>query len=70
MKTETINLPTKVIDSDWKDDVDYEPYNDEKTYISPDSIKKETLTRIKNSSVRLAIEDMVNLKKILGKVAA
>ena len=70
MDNNTITLPNKVIDSEWRDDIDYETYEEEGTYISPDSIKKETLTRIKNSSVRLAIEDMVNLKKILGKVTA
>ena len=36
MKTETINLPNQVIDSDWKDDIDYEAYQDEKTYIRID----------------------------------
>ena len=28
--TQTIDLPTKVIDSDWKDDIDYEPYEEKK----------------------------------------
>lgn len=46
---ETIKLPNKVIDSDWKDDIDYEPYEDEKTYISPSEVPKETIKRIKNS---------------------
>lgn len=69
-QTETINLPTKVVDSDWKDDIDYEPYEDEKTYISPTNIKKETIARIKKSPVKLAIKNMVNWNKILDQVTA
>ena len=34
MTTQTIKLPTKVIDSDWKDDIDYQPFEDEGTYKS------------------------------------
>jgi len=49
--TETIKLPTKVINSDWKDDtVDYETYGtpkQEMEYISPDTISKESIERIK-----------------------
>ena len=56
MTTQTIKLPTKVIDSDWKDDIDYEPYEDEKTYISPSDVKKETIDRIKRSPIKLSID--------------
>lgn len=70
MTTATIKLPNQVIDSDWKDDIDYEPYEDEKTYISPKSIKKETLTKIKNSPIKLTIRNMVDWKKINSKLAA
>ena len=35
MPQETINLPNQVIDSEWRDDIDYQPYEDEKDYISP-----------------------------------
>ncbi len=66
--TQAITLPKKVIDSDWKDDIDYESYDNEKTYISPDSIKKETLTKIKNSSVKLAITNLVNWDRVKEKV--
>lgn len=66
--TQNITLPDKVVDSDWKDDIDYESYDDEKTYISPDSIKKETLTKIKNSSVKLAIRNLVNWDRVKEKV--
>ncbi len=46
--TETIKLPSKVIDSDWKDDIDYEAYNNEKTYISPEEVSRESINRIKS----------------------
>ena len=68
--SQTIKLPTKVVDSDWKDDIDYEPYEDEKTYISPDKVKKETIAKIKKSPVKLAISNMVNWDRIFDKVAA
>ena len=68
--TQTIKLPTKVIKSDWKDDIDYEPYEDEKTYISPKSIKKETIARIKNSPIKLTIRNMIDWKKISRQLSA
>ena len=61
---ETINLPKEVIDSEWKDDIDYETYKDERTYISPDEVKKTTITRIKKSPIKLAIRNMVDWEKI------
>lgn len=70
MTTQTINLPNQVIDSEWRDDIGYEPYKDEKTYISPESVKQETLTRIKKSPVKLAIRNMVNWDKIIDKATA
>lgn len=70
MQTETINLPNQVIDSDWKDDIDYEAYQDEKTYISPAKVKKATITRIKKSPIKLAIRNMVDWDKIIKQAAA
>ena len=70
MTTQTIKLPTKVIDSDWKDDIDYEPYEDEKTYISPKNVKKTTITKIKNSPIKLTIRNMVDWDKIINKATA
>lgn len=67
---QTIKLPTKVIDSDWKDDIDYEPYEDEKTYISPKSVKKATINKIKNSPIKLSIRNMVDWNKISEQFAA
>ena len=68
--TQTIKLPTKVIDSDWKDDIDYEPYEDEGVYISPSKVKKEAIAKIKQSSVKLSIDGLLNWDKINKKLAA
>ena len=70
MTTQTINLPNQVIDSDWKDDIDYEAYQNEKTYVSPQSVKKETIAKIKNSPIKLAIRSMVDWNNIISKTAA
>lgn len=49
---ETINLPKQVINSNWKDDVDvdYAIYGDtekeEREYISPKSVDRETRSKI------------------------
>ena len=68
-QTQTIKLPNQVIDSEWKDDIDYQPYEDEKTYVSPKRIKKETINKIKKSPVKLAIKNLVNWDKILNQAA-
>lgn len=47
---EKIQLPNQVIDSDWKDDIDYEPYGNEKQemeYVAPSEISKESIEKIK-----------------------
>ena len=62
MTTQTIKLPTKVIDSDWKDDIDYQPFEDEGTYISPSYFTKETIAKIKKSSIKLSIDGLWNWK--------
>lgn len=62
MTTQTIQLPTKVIDSDWKDDIDYQPFEDEGTYISPSDVTKETIAKIKKSSIKLSIDGLWNWK--------
>ena len=64
--TQALTIPTKVVDSDWKDDIDYEPYEEEGTYISPNSIKKETIAKIKKSPVKLAIRNMVDWKALVN----
>lgn len=69
-QTQTIKLPTKVVNSDWKDDIDYQPYEDEKTYISPHDIKRETIAKIKRSPIKLSIRNLVDWETISKRVAA
>lgn len=66
----TINLPNKVIDSEWRDDIDYEAYEEEGTYISPSEVEKTTIARIKKSPIKLAIRNMVDWDKIQEKLSA
>ena len=49
--TETIKLPTKVIDSDWKDDIDYEPYTNETEYIQPQKVENATAEQAKSRRI-------------------
>ena len=55
---EKLNIPNKVVDSDWKDDVDvdYAIYGDnekqEGEYISPQSVDNESIDRIKNFQIK------------------
>ena len=58
------NIPNngKVVDSDWKDDIDYEPYKEEKTYIAPSDVTKDTIAKIKKSSIKLSIDGLWNWK--------
>ena len=60
----TLTLPKKVIDSDWKDDIDFQAYKDEKTYVSPKNVKKTTINKIKKSSVKLSIGGLWSWKKV------
>ena len=70
MDNNTITLPNKVIDSEWRDDIDYETYEEEGTYISPSEVKKTTIARIKKSPVKLAIRNMVDWDKVQEKFSA
>ena len=63
MKDE-ISLPKKVINSEWRDDVDYQEYKDEGEYISPSEIKKTTIEKIKKSPIKLAIKNLVDWKEV------
>lgn len=67
---ETLELPNQVINSDWKDDIDYQPYEDEKAYISPKKVKKTTIARIKKSPIKLTIRSMINWDKVQKQLAA
>ena len=44
---EKLALPKKVVNSDWKDDVDYQPYEKEMEYIAPSKVTKESIDKIK-----------------------
>ena len=44
---EKLELPKKVVDSDWKDDIDYQPYEQEMEYIAPSEVSKESIDKIK-----------------------
>ena len=70
MDATTIKLPKKVIDSEWKDDIDYETYQEEGAYISPSEVKKATIARIKKSPIKLAIRNMVDWDKVQEKLSA
>ena len=53
--TEALKIPNQVVDSDWKDDVDYETYGtdeEEKEYISPTNVSKESINKIKARNLR------------------
>ena len=50
---ETLKTPTKVIDSDWRDDVDHEPYMDEANYIQPKTVEKATAEEAKKRNVKI-----------------
>ncbi|MDO4527013.1 MAG: hypothetical protein Q4B87_02900 [Candidatus Saccharibacteria bacterium] len=69
LKTQTLNLPNEVVDSAWKDDidVDYAIYGDDETkegeYISPDSISKESLSRVKDFQVKLAFNSLKKFRE-------
>ena len=51
--TEKLKLPTGVVDSDWKDDIDYTPYEDEMNYISPEIVENATAEQAKMRNVKI-----------------
>ena len=69
-KISTLNIPNEVIDSDWKDDidVDYAIYGNDETeegeYISPTSISKESIEKIKKfEDVKLAFSGIKQFRR-------
>lgn len=53
--TETLKIPSQVVDSDWKDDIDYETYGtdqQEMEYISPAEVSKESINKIKARNLK------------------
>ena len=79
----TLNIPSEVIDSEWRDDIDtdyatredadqnFEIYGDsekkEGEYVSPSKVSKETLSQIKNFQVKI---DFNKLGKFLKQELA
>ncbi len=69
---ETLNLPTKVWNANWKDDdVDYAIYGDnekqEMEYIAPDKVSKKSIEMIKSIDLRQRFENRG--EKTLAEVA-
>lgn len=50
---EKLKTPTEVIDSDWRDDVDYEAYADEANYVQPKEVEKATAEEAKKLNVKI-----------------
>ena len=56
---EKLNIPKRVVDSNWKDDVDvdYAIYGDdereEREYISPTEVSKESIDKIKKRNLKI-----------------
>ena len=53
--TEKLKLPTGVVDSDWKDDIDYETYGTNKQemeYVSPKEVSRESIEKIKAMNLK------------------
>ncbi|MBQ3292831.1 hypothetical protein IJG93_00790 [Candidatus Saccharibacteria bacterium] len=69
LKTGTLNVPNKVIDSDWRDDidVDYAIYGDDEKqegeYISPRSVSKESIKEIKSFQEKLAFRSLKKFRE-------
>ena len=51
--TEKLKLPTEVVNSDWKDDIDYTPYEDEMNYISPEKVENATAEQAKRRNIKI-----------------
>ena len=69
LNTQTLNIPEKVIDSEWKDDidVDYAIYGGDETKdgedISPKKTSQESLNKIKDLQVKLAWSGLKQFRK-------
>ena len=50
---EKLKTPAEVIDSDWRDDVDYEAYADEANYIQPKTVEKATVEEAKKHNIKI-----------------
>ena len=66
---EALKIPNQVIDSDWKDDIDFETYGTDKQemeYISPDQVSKESIEKIKarNEKIGHSILGIIKQEKL------
>ena len=50
---EQLEIPNKVIDYDWRGNVDYEAYADEANYIQPEKVEKATAKEAKRRDVKI-----------------
>ena len=67
---ETLQLPKNVIKSDWKDDIDWEPFAGEENYISPAEVKDTTAEQAKALKEKLAISSLIRFRREMRKEAA
>ena len=63
---EELKLPSEAIDSDWKDDIDYEPYVDEETYIRPEEVEKTTAEAAKKRNIKIGRIDIYKKDEVLA----
>lgn len=79
LNSKTLNIPSEVVDSDWRDDIDtdyatredatqdFEIYGDnekqEGEYISPSKVSKESIREIKSFQEKLAFRGLSRFRK-------
>ncbi len=52
--TEKLKLPTEVVDSGWKDDIDdYALYKNEADYVSPEKVESATAEQAKMRNIKI-----------------
>ena len=64
--TEIIKLPNKVINSDWRDDVDYETFDNEAEYIQPQKVETATAEQAKRRNIKLGREALFSRNEQLA----
>ncbi|MBR3252767.1 hypothetical protein IKF84_01715 [Candidatus Saccharibacteria bacterium] len=68
-KIQTLNIPNKVVNSEWRDDidVDYAIYGDnekqEGEYISPKTVSRESIKEIKSFQEKLAFRSLKKFRQ-------
>ncbi len=51
--TEKLKLPPNVVNSSWRDDIDYAPYEDEMNYIPPENVENATAEQAKRRNIKI-----------------